>query len=736
MMEAVAHVLFNPLPHTPKRVIFRKLSMEKQRQHTRYGRILAIALTSRLFLALLLAAATASAGVKESWYMMRGNSNMKIQNYNAAIEAYEKACEMNPDNREGMRLLGIAYDSQGLTDKAIQQYCRYLDRFGDDAEIAYKTGDLLQWSRYNYRKADAIKYYHKTAKLLAADKSTLDDAIREYSALMSRHPDDLQFRKEYRALLLWDEKYLGKAIDEYKTLAENNPANFEINHEYARLLARDKSARKEARGQYEELLRTHPSDNDLRLEYAKVLAADPAKFDQSRQELETVLAAGGGSAAREAYADLLAGKPSTRKEAGQEYRKVISGQPRTIAVRLKYAAILSEDKSSLPQAIEQYKIVIKQEPKNRDAHSGLAKAYAWIDDKERAIYHSGIAAQYGSAQANLLNKKLMLGREPYVGGDFNLIVQPGDWFGVTGFSLVARGRINPYDIKHSKRSSHGLLLIEAEAGGEHYSSGTKYLASASGLVIKANGEYHLTPDKSLYALIGYHTLPRLGDGFETLLRYTMKIDSISIRMGFRRDLVYESLFALAGHPDSAGTPLGSARASRFFGEVFAKYRIFEANIGAYLGWVSAQTAGSNPMLGVNLEPLLGIPLGDVNRRLCVSYYFDAEHFDRDFSGLEVSLNDTMPQPGGYFSPQAFVNHGPRIGFRNKREDVGDLQMSLGPSFQYSRELKAEKRGAGMFVHCRYFRMFANSISAVATFDYATGPRFSNFKVGTFVYRTF
>ena len=51
-----------------------------------------------MVLAAVLSAATASAaGFSESWYMYRGNANMEIGNYKAAIEAFEKVIELNPD---------------------------------------------------------------------------------------------------------------------------------------------------------------------------------------------------------------------------------------------------------------------------------------------------------------------------------------------------------------------------------------------------------------------------------------------------------------------------------------------------------------------------------------------------------------------------------------------------------------------------------------------------------------
>ncbi len=81
---------------------------------------------------------TWASGFSESWYMSRGKANMKIGNYKAAIEAFEKVLEINPDNREAMRSLGLAYEGQGLKDKAIDQFDRYLEEHPDDPEIAFK----------------------------------------------------------------------------------------------------------------------------------------------------------------------------------------------------------------------------------------------------------------------------------------------------------------------------------------------------------------------------------------------------------------------------------------------------------------------------------------------------------------------------------------------------------------------------------------------------------------------
>jgi tetratricopeptide (TPR) repeat protein len=144
-----------------------------------------------------------AAGFTETWYMYRGKSNMKIGNYKAAIEAFEKVVEKNPDNKEAMRSLGLAYEGQGLIDKAIEQFDRYLEEYPDDPEIAFKQAGLLEWSRYSYRHNDVLKYYRlglakkddanmrlKYAIFLAKEKETSQEAITQFEKVLAREPDN------------------------------------------------------------------------------------------------------------------------------------------------------------------------------------------------------------------------------------------------------------------------------------------------------------------------------------------------------------------------------------------------------------------------------------------------------------------------------------------------------------------------------------------------------------------
>src|SRR5438067_5610279 len=201
---------------------------------------------------LLSLSAARGAGLAEDWYLFRARSNMQIRNYKAAIEAFQKAIEKNPKSREALKGLGDAYETNGQTDESIAAYDRYLAAYPDDADIAFKQAEVLGWSRYQYRRKDAIRYYRMglarrddparrlaLARLLARDKATLDEALHEYRKLLEQRPDDATLRAQYRKLLAWDPRYVKEAIREQERVVREKPDDRESSLELARLYAQD-----------------------------------------------------------------------------------------------------------------------------------------------------------------------------------------------------------------------------------------------------------------------------------------------------------------------------------------------------------------------------------------------------------------------------------------------------------------------------------------------------------------
>ncbi|KMQ52871.1 putative PEP-CTERM system TPR-repeat lipoprotein [Chitinispirillum alkaliphilum] len=84
-----------------------------------------------------------------------GTSQAASGDLNGAIISYEQAVMMNPDAVEEYRELGDIYALQNRTNEAMRAYRRYLDRNSENLEIGRKVGSY-SFERMDYE--DAVKY--------------------------------------------------------------------------------------------------------------------------------------------------------------------------------------------------------------------------------------------------------------------------------------------------------------------------------------------------------------------------------------------------------------------------------------------------------------------------------------------------------------------------------------------------------------------------------------------------
>src|SRR5512138_1508827 len=322
-----------------------------------------------LVAAALAAAAPAAAGVAETWYLSRARANFEIGNYGAAIEAYEKALAENPRSREASRGLGVARLRNGDTDRAVAEFDRHLARFPDDAEVAFEQARILQWSRYAYRSRDAVRYLEMglaarddparrrdLARLLARDRSTLDEALAQYDRLLARAPDDRGLREERLKLLLWDPRRRAEAIRELERLERERPGDERVARDLARLVAEEPGRAAEASARWEALLARHPSDPDLLLGRARALAR-AGRREEARDAFARALAARPSPEVRLEYAELLAADPATGEAAREEFERALRESPRSRRARIGLARVLSSRRESSHAAIAQYEEV-------------------------------------------------------------------------------------------------------------------------------------------------------------------------------------------------------------------------------------------------------------------------------------------------------------------------------------------------------------------------------------------
>ncbi|MFO0691573.1 MAG: tetratricopeptide repeat protein [Myxococcota bacterium] len=650
-----------------------------------------------LILALVFGATTVMAAESETpasgtewWYVLRARANMKIGNYRAAIESYEKAAELNPDNREALKQLGVANEKQGLTTKAIEAYDRYLARFDDDPDVAFKQADILGWERYAYRRADAIRYYrmglakredlerrHKLARLLAQDRSQLAPALAEYRKLLAARPGEAKWRAEYRELLLWDPSHLDEAIAEYRKLEKERPGDFEVERRLAELIARKDPKSDEAERRYAALVARRPDDAKLRLIHAELLGADPRKRDRAIEAYREALDRNPRYDVRETYADLLSSDPGRRAEAVMQYGVLLREKPADAGVRLKLARLLAAKRQDTRAAIGEYDAVLARDPENVEAHEGLAQAWAWLGDRDQALHHSNLALRYGAAaqKSARLRGDLLEGRERSAGPIARGLVQEGgSKTELRGVVVGARGRgdVTPF------------LTLGGEVGFEDYfrsgSGGQSGNNQAAGY-LEIDGEYRLDPQRRIQAGLGYHSLTQSARDVLGRVAYESDGERFDWRVGFERKLRFDSFAALAG--DSvAGQSIGAARENRFSARLGREGERVVASIEPYAGWVDARGIDANPFVGIR---------GDVRGKLgelgIVEFwpYYRANvfHYENDAFGVDPAVS--TPDAGGYFSPQFYAEQVPGLRMEGHWGKAHEFTLEGGPAAQFVNE---------------------------------------------------
>lgn len=451
-------------------------------------------------------AAASAADFMESWYLSRGRANLEIENYKAAIEAFEKVVERNPAHREALRSLGLAYERQGLKDKSIETFDRYLTLYDDDPEIAFKQAQALEWSRYAYREKDKLKYYRMGLK----------------------RKDD-------------------------------------------------------------------------------------------------------------------------------------------VAMRLKYASHLAARKETAQEAIAQYEKILAAQPRNGEAHRGLAKAYAWLGQNDLALYHANQARHTSRREPGdmtALRRDMLKGREPAVEGVLSILAQPEQPFELYGLRLGSLGKmdLSPF------------TTTTVEVGAEHFWNSSE---NRAGAYLSAANQLRFNPAHRVDLLLEYHDAPR-GDGLAYKFEYVYDGPSFSLRPGVKREFRYDSFAALIGSR-TGGRLLGLARSTLFYADVTTDIGAIHLDVTPFAGWVTAESLSRNGQVGLSAKASTPLPqIGDWD--FAAEYVFSLTHYGENQGGFRPSAIE--PLPGGYFSPQVFVNQIPRLAATYTIDERQELSLTAGPALQY------------------------------------------------------
>ncbi len=618
--------------------------------------------------------------IQEAWYLMRSRANMEIGNYAAAIEAYEKYLEIKPDDREALKGIATAYEKQGQTDKAIARYDRYLELYHDDAEVAFKQAEYLSWSRYAYRKADAVKYHEmglrveddagqrlKYARLLSADKYDLKEAVVQYELLLKREPGNEALRAEFRNILLWDDTFAEKAVEQFELYVESNPQDFAARRQLAELLAKVGQREVDSARIYAQLVSEKPSDFKLRHDYVRVLARMPGRHQQANRQYQILMAEKPDYEILSEAALLLQNRPETHPQAIKIYGRMIGQRPDDSVARMKRAALYMRQESTVPEALRDYRQVVARRPRHAGAHQGIARALAWQGQSDEALYHAELAERYsgGNAEVAKLNDQLSRGREPRLTAILEIPTQSGSEFKLDGIRVGARfsAEFSPFI------SMHGEVGNEQLDSDGNDSDGSWWLAG---------GQYR--PDSNQYIdfEIGNRSVREVGDSQTIMVAYTNReaYKPWTYSAGFARSLVDDSFLSLVG---DRLTGTGGASRNEFYVLFEDEQNSRHRKLRPSIGWIESEAESSNNYLSVtgSLDYLTSL-ITRYKTRLGVAATYMS--YSKDHSGFDLS--STEPWSGGYFSPQSYLDVLLYADFTHSLDNQSEWRVKLGPKLQY------------------------------------------------------
>lgn len=263
----------------------------------------------------------------------------EIDEYDKALENYNKVININPDDAFIYISIGSIYESQGKYKEAKESYNKALDLFPE-----YK---------YNYFNLGNVNYQLKNYK----------EAIKDYNSFLETYSGHLEARENLAASYLAIKDYSNSEA-QYKIIYDKNPDSFKHYYEYGISLLNNNDSEK------------------------------AVKFLEKAIEIDTEnYSAHLGLA--QAYQDL--GKNDMSYE---QYQIVLKNVPNLNTVRLDYANLLADmDKNT--EAVEQYNMYIKAYPNDIKGYINIANVYKKLQNYDKAIENYLIAISKDSENIDL-----------------------------------------------------------------------------------------------------------------------------------------------------------------------------------------------------------------------------------------------------------------------------------------------------------------------------------------------
>ena len=377
-------------------------------------------------------AAVPEAGRSAKLYSALGDTYNQQKDYKKAIEAYQHAIALDRDNLDAIRGLADSLQSDGQTDRALEQYKIIADANPEDArtyirmaEIYRKQGKLdlalqsLKKAGSMVQESDQVSY--DTASIYQA-QGRYDDAIQELQALLKRtEKADNKYSHEdqdNRAIFLErlgtvyrDNGNQQMALGTFQQMLALGDDNAKRGYQQIIDTYRASKQWQKATDAAKEATEKLPKDRDLKMVYAGQLA-DAGQTEAALQQIKSFLK--GNSEDREVYinlatmysrlkrwpeaeaaldkADQLSTKPDDKEtitflrasgyerqkkydQAEDLFRKLLASDPENAGVLNYLGYMLADRDVKLDEALGMIKKAVEMEPANGAYLDSLGWAY-------------------------------------------------------------------------------------------------------------------------------------------------------------------------------------------------------------------------------------------------------------------------------------------------------------------------------------------------------------------------
>jgi tetratricopeptide (TPR) repeat protein len=209
-----------------------------------------------------------------------GDALQKEGLYDEAIQEFERALEIKPNNPRALYGLGIAYDNGGRVDEAVRQYLRAAELKPDYAEVfnslglALRKKGLADEAMSSFLEALKLKPdfadAHHNLGIMLAQRGQLDDAIGQYQQARDLKPEAPALLNDL-GIALGRKGLADEALLHLQRAVELDPNSADIRYNLGNALAR-KGRLQEAIDQFQESLRLNANAPDVQNNLGVVLS--------------------------------------------------------------------------------------------------------------------------------------------------------------------------------------------------------------------------------------------------------------------------------------------------------------------------------------------------------------------------------------------------------------------------------------------------------------------------------